>query len=132
MNDRLLSIQLKLTKAKTLISEAQILVENKGYNSVISRLYYACYHATCALLLTRELQSQTHKGLSIILSKEFILKGAFDPDKSAFFARLMQERMDEDYGDFIIADEGIIAEFFQPAKQYIDYIERIIDINDEN
>jgi len=127
MTDRLLSIQLKLSKAKTLLSEAQILVENKGYNSVISRLYYACYHATCALLLTKGLQSKTHKGLSVLLSKEFVLNGSFDLEKSAFFARLMQERMDEDYGDFLIADEDTIAEFFQPAKQYIDYIEKIID-----
>lgn len=127
MNDRLLSIQLKLSKAKILLSEAQILVENKGYNSVISRLYYACYHATCALLLTRELLSKTHKGLSVLLNKEFVLNGSFDTEKSAFFARLMQERMEEDYGDFMISDEVIIAEFFEPAKQYIHYIESMIN-----
>lgn len=132
MNDRLLSIQLKLSKAKTLLSEARILVENKGYNSVISRLYYACYHATCALLLTKALQSKTHKGLPVILNKEFVSDGTLDHEKSAFFARLMQERMDEDYGDFLIADEDTIAEFFQPAIQYINYIEKIINDQDDN
>ncbi len=87
MQDRLASIQLKLNKAKTLLSEVQILVEHKGYNSIISRLYYACYHATCALLLTKELQSKTHKGLIVIIHKEFVLKGNFDSEKSAFFSR---------------------------------------------
>lgn len=129
MTDRWLSIQLKMTKAKTLLSEVEILINHKGYNSIISRLYYACYHATSALLLTKGLQSKSHKGLSVVLNKEFVLKGYFDIEKSAFFARLMQERMDEDYGDFIVIDEEIINEFYEPSKEYIQYIEILVNEN---
>ena len=126
MNNKSASIQLKIDKAKTLLSEAQILVAHKGYNSIISRLYYACYHATCALLLTQGLQSKTHKGLVVVLHKEFVLKGNFDSEKSSFFARLLQEPMDEDYGDFVVMDYQTTFEFLEPAKEYIHYIEQLI------
>ena len=45
------SIQLKLRKAKALLSEADILFQNKFYSTVINRLYYSCFHATKAILL---------------------------------------------------------------------------------
>jgi uncharacterized protein (UPF0332 family) len=122
------SIRIKLTKARELLTDVNILVENGGYNSVISRLYYACYHATVALLLTKDIQSKTHKGVMILLHKEFVLKNEFDLEKSAFFNRLLQERIEEDYGDFLVVDESEILEFVEPAKEYIDYIERLINL----
>ena len=69
---------------------------------------------------------KTHKGLVVVLHKEFVLKGNFDSEKSSFFARLLQERMDEDYGDFVVMDYQTTFEFLEPAKEYIHYIEQLI------
>jgi uncharacterized protein (UPF0332 family) len=126
MEDRVVSINIKMAKAKQLLADVGILQKHGGYNSIISRLYYACYHATTALRLTKKLQAKTHKGLAALLYTEFVSKGEFELTQSAFFARLMQERMDEDYGDFLVADHETIQEFLEPAKGYIDYIERLI------
>ena len=84
MNIQITSIKLKLSKAKELLGDAKVLFDNGGYNSVVSRLYYACYHATVALMLTKQLQSKTHKGLAVLLHKEFVSKGLFDLKHSAF------------------------------------------------
>ena len=46
-------IQLKLKKANALLNEADILFQNKFYATVINRLYYSCFHATRALLVTK-------------------------------------------------------------------------------
>ncbi len=60
-------IKLKLSKARSLLTETEVLVANKFYTSAISRLYYCCFHATKALLLTKDLMPKTHKGTSTIL-----------------------------------------------------------------
>ncbi len=126
MNKNATSINLKLIKSKELIREAKILIENDGYNSVISRLYYACYHATSALMLTKELQSKTHKGLAGLLHKEFVSNGLFDVKHSIFFSKLKQERTEDDYGDFLIADKEEVKSFMGPAIEYINYVEKLI------
>jgi uncharacterized protein (UPF0332 family) len=131
MDIQITSIKLKLSKAKELLGDANILFDNGGYNSVVSRLYYACYHATVALMLTKQLQSKTHKGLAVLLHKEFVSKGVFDPKHSAFFSRLMQERTLDDYGDFLIADKEDVVSFMQPSIEYINYIEKLIAALDE-
>jgi uncharacterized protein (UPF0332 family) len=132
MKDRNAAIAIKLAKAKKLLSDVDVLVNHGGYNSVVSRLYYACYHATTALLLTKELQSRTHKGLAALLHKEFVVKGEFDAGESAFFTRLMQERIDEDYGDFLVMDDEAVKEFIDPARKYIAYIEQLINRYNED
>jgi uncharacterized protein (UPF0332 family) len=131
MGIRTTSIKLKLSKAKELLGDARILFDNGGYNSVVSRLYYACYHATVALLLTKKLQSKTHKGLVVLLHKEFVSNGLFDPQHSGFFSKLMQERTLDDYGDFLIANKEDVISFMQPAIEYINYVEKFIENFDE-
>lgn len=55
MINEVATIQLKLTKAKTLLSEVSVLISNKFYTTSVNRLYYSCFHATTALLLTQGL-----------------------------------------------------------------------------
>jgi len=38
----------------------------------------------------------------------------------------MQERIDDDYGDFVIIEFDDVKEFIVPAKEYVDYIEQLI------
>jgi len=49
------AIELKLTKAKALMEEVDFQLKNQYYNTAINRLYYSCFHAAKALLLTRDL-----------------------------------------------------------------------------
>ncbi len=58
------TIKLKLSKARSLLFEIEILMANKFYNSVVNRLYYSCFHTIKALLLTKDFMPKTHKGTS--------------------------------------------------------------------
>jgi len=48
------AIKLKLKKARALMSEVDILLQNHLYATAINRLYYSFFHATKALLLTKD------------------------------------------------------------------------------
>ncbi len=49
-----------------------------------------------------------------------------DQSHAAFFSRLMQERIDDDYGDFMTATLEEVDEFVGPAREYIEYISAMI------
>ena len=38
-------------KAHELLNEVQLLIDNKLWNSAVSRMYYACFHVVSALLI---------------------------------------------------------------------------------
>ena len=120
------AIKLKLQKANALLGEAEVLMQNKFYATVINRLYYGCFHATKALLLTKDLTPNTHSGVINLLHLHFVQPGLFDMEQASFYSRLLQERMEEDYSDFIIEDAETTEGFIIPAKDYVSYVEGLI------
>lgn len=78
--DRQQAIQMKLLKAKSMLSEAKV-------------------------LLTKDLIPKTHSGTVNMLHQHFVQTGEFDTSQASFYSRLLQERIEEDYSDTIIEDE---------------------------
>ncbi len=78
-------------------------------------------------MLTKDLVSKTHSGVINQLHHHFVLAGLFDPAHATFFSRLMQERIDDDYSDFMIVNEDEVLEYVEPAKEYVAYIEKLIE-----
>ena len=71
-------IKLRIAKAKGLLSEVEPLMNLQFYTTVINRLYYSCFHATSALLLTRNITPKTHKGVANMLNLQFVKTGEFE------------------------------------------------------
>ena len=116
------AINLILEKACALMDEVDILIENRFYTSAISRAYYACFHATRALLLTKDLTAKTHSGVIALLHKHFVFENNFQQEEAAFLSKLMQERIDDEYSDFMIKDFSEIEAYIIPAKEYLQYV----------
>ncbi|MDQ6814829.1 MAG: HEPN domain-containing protein [Bacteroidota bacterium] len=115
------AIELKLKKAKALMDEVDFQLRNGFYNTVINRLYYSCFHATKALLLTQDSVPKTHSWVSTLLHQKFVTTGMFNPSFASFFNKLMNERIDDDYSDFMITEPEEIEPFILPGKEYLDY-----------
>lgn len=120
------AIELKLAKAKALMDEVDFQLKNGYYNTAINRLYYSCFHATKALLLTQDLVPKTHSGVSALLHQKFVLTGLFDAAHASFFNKLMNERIDDDYSDFMITKLEEIDEFIKPSKEFFTYTTSIV------
>jgi uncharacterized protein (UPF0332 family) len=126
MSDQENIIKLRLAKAKATFAEVDLLMQNQLYNTALSRLYYACFYATTALLLSKGLTSKTHSGTAALLHQYFVRQEGFDTRKSAFFTRLMQQREKDDYSDYLIVDKSLVEKYIQPAKEYIGYITSLL------
>ncbi len=126
MTERDQAIDLKLKKAKALMAEVEVQIENRFYATAINRLYYSCFHATKALLLLKDLTPKTHSGVVTMLHEHFVLRGLFDKNQAIFFSKLMQERIDDDYSDFMVFDFDEVKGFIEPARKYLVYVEKLI------
>src|SRR5207237_5254217 len=93
------TIQLKLQHANSALKEAEVLLQNNLFNGAVSRMYYACFHATLALLLTKDSTPKTHKGAATELHKYFVSEGNFNKKHAGFYSDLMQQRTESDYSD---------------------------------
>lgn len=69
--DRQELIRYRITRALQTLEEVEVLVENKLWNAAINRLYYACYYAAIALLLSKKVVAQTHSGVRQMLGAAF-------------------------------------------------------------
>ncbi len=117
------AMHLKMLKARAFMNEASVLMENKFYATVVNRLYYACYHATKALLLTKDIVPKTHSGVVGMLHQHFVQPGEFETAHASFYSLLLQQRIEEDYSDFITENAETVSELIEPAKKYFFYIE---------
>ena len=126
MNSKQEAIEKKIAKANALLSEIDVLMEHRFHATAVNRLYYACFHATKALLLTKDLIPKTHSGVINLLHQHFVQSELMDVKQAAFFSRLLQERIEDDYSDAIILNDDEVADFVQPAKEYVKYREEVI------
>lgn len=119
-------IQYKLQRARNYLAEVESHISKGFYATAINRLYYACFFATNALLLTKDISAKTHNGVASMLATHFVKTGEFEKEKAIFFSHLLDERFNDDYGDFITIDEGVVEEYFTGANEYLLYIEKLL------
>lgn len=62
-NERQELVNYRIKRAYDTLSEINILADNKLWNTLINRLYYACYYAIIAILIQNEINTETHSGV---------------------------------------------------------------------
>jgi uncharacterized protein (UPF0332 family) len=122
-------IEHRISRAKSSIKEVELLVENELFNAAISRLYYACYYAVIALLISKEIKAQTHAGVRQMFGLYFIKTGLLDKSHGKLFSEVFDMRLTGDYDDFIECSKEEVIELLEPAKILIKDIEILIKKN---
>ncbi|MFN8205803.1 MAG: HEPN domain-containing protein [Bacteroidales bacterium] len=119
-------IKYRLEKAFKTLEEVDILIENQLWATAINRLYYACYYAVTALLLTRNIAAQTHAGVRKMFGLHFIKTGLVNPDYGKFYSDIFDKRQTGDYDDFIVINGEEVKMLVPLAKALIYEIAGII------
>ncbi len=119
-------IKYRLTKADETLLAAKILIENKLWNSVINRLYYACFYAINALLVSKNISAKTHNGVKTQFFLNYIKTGIIDKKYSLLYSDLFDWRQKGDYNDFFDFKEDDVLPLYEPCKELIVIIKSII------
>ncbi|MEW6103997.1 MAG: HEPN domain-containing protein [bacterium] len=116
----------RLERAYEALEEANILLEKGHSNTFVNRLYYACFYAVSALLLTKDLSSSKHSGVRSLFHQHFVKTGIVKIEHGKFYDNLFHNRQEGDYGDFVKFNLEEVSPWCNKAKNFIEIIETII------
>ena len=119
-------INYRIVRAKDTLEDAQILADREKWNSAINRLYYAAYYAVIALLLSADLKPTTHNGAKSNFSEYFVKTGKFDKELGKVFSQLCTWRQKGDYDDLFDFQKDKVIPYFEPVKNIISEVEKLI------
>lgn len=114
----------RLERARESIEEAKILMERGHINTFINRLYYACFCAVSALLLTKGLSSAKHSGVRSLFHQNFVKSGTINVESGQFFDKLFDNRQKADYADLLRFNIDEVRYWYDETKEFVVKIEK--------
>ena len=116
-------------RARRYIKSAELLLNDKDYESSVSRTYYAMFYAAQAALLTKTLSFSSHKGVISAFGKHFIKTEIFPKEMGRELNRAFEKRQIGDYGyTFVVSDEEAV-QMLRYGKEFIDKITSWLNTN---
>ena len=119
-------VDYRLRRARATVSELDILIHNKFWNTAINRMYYACFYAVTALLSQNQIDVQTHSGVRQMFGLHFVKPGKVSMDKGKLYSDLFDLRQSSDYNDFIDFREEDVRELIDRVKEFVSEIEKLV------
>ena len=102
------------------LASARCLAENGFARDAVSRAYYAAYHWARALLISRGVESKTHRGTVQLFSLHFVKDGPLTEETAALLAHLETYRELSDYNSTVVfTDEQAQAEVSR-AERFVE------------
>jgi uncharacterized protein (UPF0332 family) len=119
-------VEYRLGRAREALSKADLMLANIHLHAAVNRLYYACFYATTALLLTRGQSSSKHTGVKAVFDRQWVKTGEIPVEMGRFYGRLFEWRQRGDYDDLIAFDPDEVATALVNARSFVETIaERI-------
>ena len=116
-------------RAERYIRSAELLLNDKDYESSVSRTYYAMFYAAQAALLTKTLSFSSHKGVISAFGKHFIKTEIFPREMGRELNRAFEKRQIGDYGyTFVVSDEEAV-QLLRYGKEFVNKITSWLSIN---
>jgi uncharacterized protein (UPF0332 family) len=125
-NEERTLIAYRMSRATESIHEAKILSDAGHINSYVNRLYYACFYAVSALLLTRNISTSKHGHLRSLLHREFVKTGLIPQEMGKHFDLLFNSRQEGDYADLVVFKAEEVADWLDLTGTFVSHIETLI------
>lgn len=119
-------ITYRMQRAHETIEEAKMMIDAGHINAYVNRLYYACFYAASALLLTKEISTSKHGYLRSLMHKDFVKTGLISKEMGRHFDLLFASRQEGDYTDFVEFKTDQVAPWLVPTQKFISAIETLI------
>lgn len=116
----------RMERAREAFTEASLLLDAGHLNAYVNRLYYACFYAVSALLVTQGVSTSKHGHLRSLLHRDFVKTGLIPTELGRHFDRLFSSRQEGDYADFVVFNADEIRPWLDESKAFVDYVEDLI------
>jgi len=120
-------VALELKKASETYEDIGVLIDANRLNGAANRMYYAVFHAVCALLIHDGHQVNTHKGSHALFSQHYIKTGILPREYGQLYNQLQTMREESDYNCAYDVEMDELQQRLEPAKRLLDDIKRIVN-----
>ena len=116
----------RLEKANETLREVELLINNKFWNTAVSRMYYACYYTVSSLLIKNNITTSTHSGTRQKFGELFVKTGKIERYLGKHYSDLFEKRTKSDYNDFFDFDEETVMRLYPVTIEFIIKLEELI------
>lgn len=121
-------VRYRLEKAQETYQAALVLYDAAQWNSVINRLYYACFYSAGALLLYKRISAKSHSGVIGQFSEHIVRNGLISIEEFRVYAKLLNWRSKGDYSDLFDFTKEDVDSMMKPTKHFIDKVATLIEL----
>jgi uncharacterized protein (UPF0332 family) len=116
-----------LDKARGKLGAAEDwLGQDKYFDEIASRCYYAVFHAAQAMLLTEGLTANTHQGVVSLFGLHFAKTGKVNPRLGRYLNNLKDDRESGDYDVYSGLDRSDAENAVREAREFLTEAERYL------
>lgn len=119
-------VEYRLRRARESLAEADLLGEQHHLFGAINRLYYGCFYAVSALLLSHGLGSSKHTGVLSLFNHRFVKTGIVDRELGEVYNDLFRNRQRGDYEDLVEFSVEQLEAWSSGAHRLVDTIISLI------
>jgi uncharacterized protein (UPF0332 family) len=115
-----------LVKARRYLASAELLCQAGDFDSAASRLYYAMFYGTEALLLTQGKTFSSHRAVIAAFGETFVKSGLLPREMHRWLHRAFEKRQISDYEYMTGVSEDDIVELQEKAEQFLERTEAFL------
>lgn len=119
-------IRLWLDKSHEALASAKLEIQAGHLNSCVNRLYYCCFYAVTALLLTEGRQFSRHSAVKAEFNRLFAKTGRIDAEWTRFYQKLFDDRQQGDYIPTASFDAEEISKRVTLAEDFLKTVKILI------
>ena len=124
--ERKLIVSLEIEKAYRHYNQSLIMQREEQWDGMANRLYYAVFHAVCALLIHDGHVVNTHKGSHALFAMHYVKTGRLPKSYGDLYRILERMREESDYNCSYDEEPDVLQSNLNPAKQMIDTIAAMV------
>jgi len=119
-------IFLWIEKAQDAVSSAGLELDGGHVNFAVNRLYYACFYAVTALLLTQGKEFARHSAVKAEFIKSFIKTGTLEQKWNVFYQKLFLDRHEVDYIPTARFADDEVRKILKETEEFVSVIVKLI------
>jgi uncharacterized protein len=120
-------IDLWLEKASDALASARLELAAGHLGFAVNRLYYSCFYAVTALLLTSGRQFARHSAVVSEFNRVYVKTGKVDVAWSKFYQKLFDDRQESDYIPTATFESADVVQRLQQAESFVAVIRDLIN-----
>ena len=116
----------EIARADSALAASKILFEKKLLEDAVSRAYYATLHAAKAALLSKGIETSSHKGVLSMFSLHLVKSGDIEIEYAKMLAIEREDREISDYDVLVTVSSERVEERVKEAEKFVERIKRFL------